>query len=78
MSWFHRNRPIEPTQVSQAEKSSTIEIVAHKEAKAEVVAQAEEVSRHLNKLLVDNGFTLKIFLAAGGAHPAKKVGKTHA
>lgn len=78
-SLFHRpTQQIPPAQVAQAEQRSTIEIVAHKEAKAEVVAQAEAVSKHLNKLLVDNGFTLKIFLAAGGQHPQKRTRGNHA
>ncbi len=48
-----------------------VEIIANQEAKVEVIQKAKEASSQLNKLLVQNGFTIKIYLAAGG-HPPKK------
>ena len=53
------------------EKQGIIEIEAHKDAKTEAIKEAKEATRQLNKLLVDNGFTLKIYLATGGKHPRK-------
>lgn len=45
---------------------AAVEIVTDKQAKKEVVQKAKEANKVLNDLLVDNGFTLKIYLAAGG------------
>lgn len=52
----------------------TIEIVANQEAQKEVIEQAKKASSDLNQLLVQNGFTIKIYLAAGGKPPVKKTG----
>lgn len=52
-----------------AEEQKIIEIVADKKAQHEVIQQAKEASERLNTLLVENGFTLKIYLAAGGKNP---------
>lgn len=71
MSWFNRNN----TAKSETEKlhDHRVEVVVHQNAAKEVVTEANIVNRKLNKLLVENGFTLKIYLAAGG-HQPKKVG----
>lgn len=60
---------------SSAEERQIIEIVADKQAQHEVVQQAKEASERLNTLLVQNGFTLKIYLAAGGKSPKNGVKK---
>jgi hypothetical protein len=52
----------------------TIEIVANQEAQKEVIEKAKKASSELNQLLVQNGFTIKIYLAAGGKPPIKKSG----
>jgi hypothetical protein len=64
MSWFKRKTEVKltPAPVDQV----TFEIETHKEAKTEAVKEAKEASEKLNQLLVDNGFTLKIYLATGG------------
>lgn len=62
MGWFRHNK-------EETRQAASIEIVAHKEAKKEVIEEARLANERLNKLLVQNGFTLKIFLAAGGQHP---------
>lgn len=73
MLWFTKKKPLETIQSADAEKTA-IEIVAHKNAKQEVVEDARRANEQLNKLLVGNGFTLKIYLAAGGNHPNRNKG----
>lgn len=71
--WFKKTKtPVQDTSAKIiANHKATIEIVAHKEAKDAVVRETKEANEKLNRLLVDNGFTLKIYLAAGGKHPVK-------
>lgn len=70
MAWPFRHKIMEPT--DNEKRQATIEIVAHKEAKAKVIKQAKQANKQLNDLLVENGFTLKIYLAAGGKAPQQK------
>lgn len=65
------------TEASPATKTTDpiVEIIANEEAKKEVIEQAKSASNQLNELLVQNGFTIKIYLAAGGHPPIKKAGK---
>lgn len=51
---------------------SRVEIELHKNATEEAAQRAKETNEHLNDLLVENGFTLKIYLAAGGQVRQKK------
>lgn len=77
MKWFKRKQPEVPTtpenrlEALPAEHKTSIEIVAHKNASQAVVEQAKKAQKHLDELLEENGFTLKIYLAAGGK-PRKK------
>lgn len=53
-----------------------VQIIANREAQKEVIEKAKVASSQLNELLVQNGFTIKIYLAAGGSLPVKpKKGK---
>ena len=63
--WFDKRKQQDEKQL-EVEKKSSIEIVAHKKASKDVVRQAEEINKKLKNLLVENHFTLKIFLATGG------------
>lgn len=76
MGWLDKFRRKEKPQpiVVQPPLSSRVEVELHKNASQEAAQKAQETNKHLNDLLVENGFTLKIFLAAGG-HQPKKVGK---
>ena len=56
---------------------SRVEVVVHKEATKEVVETAKAANRQLNNLLNNNGFTLKIFLAAGGKTNKRKLKHEH-
>lgn len=72
MWFFNRKKktPIEPILI-EPPLSSRVEIELHKNASEEAAHKAQEANQHINDLLVENGFTLKIFLAAGGRLPPK-------
>lgn len=56
---------------------SRVEIEVHKTANKEAAEIAKRTSKDLNELLVENGFTLKLYVAAGGRLPRKKtMGRT--
>lgn len=59
----------------QPPPTSRVEVELHKAATAEAAEKAKEANQHLNDLLVENGFTLKIYLAAGGRLSHKTKGK---
>lgn len=74
MSWFNRRKksidaPREEL-IVQPPASSRVEVELHKGANQDAVVKAKQANEHLKELLVNNGFTLKIYLAAGG-HPPK-------
>lgn len=53
---------------------SRVEVELHKGANQDAVEKAKATNEHLRDLLVNNGFTLKIYLAAGGQLHQKKQG----
>lgn len=73
MSWFKRKQKAPPI-VVRLPATSRVEIELHKTASVDAAKKADQTNEHLKELLVENGFTLKIYLAAGG-HQPKKVGK---
>lgn len=79
MGLFRRKKnpeTIEPIVVKDTPLTDPIvEIIANEEAKKEVIERAKKASSELNELLVQNGFTIKIYLAAGG-HPPRKQERT--
>lgn len=66
MFWFKRGSKRSQQQKTAVERSAIVEIEAAKDASRKAFAEAEAVGNDLNKLLVENGFTLKIYLATGG------------
>jgi len=48
----------------QPAPASRVEVELSKDANREAVEKAKEVNAHVKDLLVENGFTLKIYLAA--------------
>lgn len=70
--WFKR-KPKEDLSI-QPPASSRVEVELHKTASIEAAEKAKEANKHLNDLLIENGFTLKIYLAAGGQLSHKKQG----
>lgn len=75
MAWFNRNKT--PLGDTEQQHDNRVEVVVHKEAAKEVVQEAIAVNEKLNKLLLDNGFTLKIYLAAGGKTKKKAIVSGH-
>lgn len=73
MLWFKRKRTVQPL-VVQPPAASRVEVELHKNASEGAAEKAKETNQHLNDLLVENGFTLKIFLAAGG-YQRKDIGQ---
>lgn len=73
MSLFKR-KPKTPPIVVKPPATSRVEVELHKNASEDAAQKAKETNQHLNDLLIENGFTLKIYLAAGG-HQPKKVGQ---
>lgn len=69
MSLFSRKQKL-PMQTSD-EKQGFLEIETHKNATKEAIAEAKQATQKLNSLLVENGFTLKIYLATGGHRNTK-------
>lgn len=64
MSWFKKKRTEDLA--IQPPISSRVEVEIDKNASREAAEKAKKANEHLNTLLVENGFTLKIYLAAGG------------
>lgn len=64
MRLFSRNPP--PDIVVSPSGANRVEIEVHKNAGKKAKAKADEANAHLCELLEENGFTLKIYLAAGG------------
>lgn len=73
MAWFNRNKS--PHGETEAAHNTRVEVVVQQNANKEVANEAKAVNEKLNKLLLDNGFTLKIYLAAGGKAQARKATK---
>lgn len=71
MGWFKRKPKEEPVVIKPA-ISSRVEVELHKNASVEAAKKADAANKHINDLLVENGFTLKIYLAAGGHQPTNK------
>lgn len=55
-------------------EEAKVEVIAHKRATKRQVNEVKKVNQSLNEMLDANGFTLKIYLAAGGRQKTK--GKT--
>jgi hypothetical protein len=68
MSWFNRKPKAEQVIVTPP-PTSRVEVELHKGASEEAAQKATQVNEHVKDLLLENGFTLKIYLAAGGKQP---------
>lgn len=62
MKWLRRTNDSD-VQLKPTAAEPPIEIVAHQNARQEVVEQTKKANEHLKELLVQNGFTIKIYLA---------------
>ncbi len=52
--------------------ASRVEVELHKGASEDAAKKADQTNKHLTDLLVNNGFTLKIYMAAGHQYPPPK------
>lgn len=50
---------------------SRVEVEVAKDASRQAAETAKKVNQHFTDLLVENGITVKIYLAAGGKHKGK-------
>jgi hypothetical protein len=74
MGLFTRKQKPAPI-VVRPPATSRVEVELHKNASEAAAQKAIKVNEHLKDLYVENGFTLKIYLAAGGQLHQKKGGK---
>lgn len=75
MGLFNRKKKnVSPPLVVAPPADSRVEVELHKGASEEAAQKAKEANQHLTDLLVENGITLKIYLAAGGQLHQKKQG----
>lgn len=78
MKWLNRNKIQDAKDVLDylpVEQKTSIEIVAHKNAKQEVVEEAYKANEQLQQLLERNGFTVNIVVGAIGKPKLKQ--RTH-
>lgn len=75
MSWL-KPKPKDPSMVIKPPAASRVEVELHKGASEDAAAKADQTNKHLTDLLVNNGFTLKIYMAAGHQYPPTKRKKT--
>lgn len=69
MSLFNRKKNTSSPLTVTPPAESRVEVELHKGASNEAAQKAKEANAHLTDLLAANGFTLKIYLAAGGHAP---------
>lgn len=70
MGIFSKKKPVEEVHVD-AQLPSQVEIEVAKNATDSALKTAKEANQKLNQLLVENGFTIKIYVAAGGKQKRK-------
>ncbi len=75
MAWFNRNKT--PQGNTEQSHDHRVEVVVHQNAAKEIIDEAKTVNEQLNRLLLDNGFTLKIYLAAGGKTKKRVIRNGH-
>lgn len=69
MSWYSSKQSnIDKKQSEEATHKSAIEVKVHKKATKKSVDDTKKAIEQLNKTLLRNNFTLKIYIAVGGKH----------
>lgn len=75
MSWFLNKKqpsknaaPVVPTLDLSTTTQDRVEIQVAKNASKKAKEKAETINKHVNELLGENGFHVKIYIATGG-HP---------
>ena len=69
MNWFKRKQKTTEPITIEPPVASRVEIELHKGASAEAAQKAQKINEHVKELLVENGFTIKIAIAAGYGAP---------
>lgn len=65
MFWF-KKRKAKTVAQDELAKEVEIDVKAHKAKAAKVVAQGQKIVDNFNKVLEENGITIRIHAAAGG------------
>ena len=73
---FWSKRKNEAPIIIQPPVESRVEVEIAKDASKEAAEKAKNANEHLKELLVNNGFTLKIYLAAHTPNTKQKQGRT--
>lgn len=68
MGLFKRKQNVQHIAVDPS-AMSRVEIEVHKGASEEAAQKAKQINEHVKELLVENGFTIKIAIAAGYGAP---------
>jgi hypothetical protein len=63
---FRKKKSDTPVSPIPQEVRTKVEVVAHQEATKQQIDEVKQINQMLNKQFVENGFTIKIFIAAGG------------
>jgi DNA-binding protein H-NS len=66
MGWFRKKKSNAVDLQHELEAVVSVELEQHKKAADDKIAETNEVTEKFNKILKENGFTLKIHVAAGG------------
>lgn len=66
MLWFRRNKT--EVRLKEKEKLVNAEVEYHKIKTAKEAAKTRKITDNFNKVLKENGITIKIYSAAGGRH----------
>lgn len=66
MKWFKKTEPTKIITGLPAEHQASIEIVAHKDASKEAIAEAKKANAIVQDVFKRNHFTVKIYVAIGG------------
>lgn len=69
MGLFKRKQPKMQHIAVDPPAMSRVEIEVHKGASEEAAQKAKQINEHVKELLVENGFTIKIAIAAGYGAP---------
>jgi len=68
MTWFKKSQEKKDAiaETKRLEQVVSVEIEHHQNATAKTVAETKKVTDNFNRVIKENGFTLKIHVAAGG------------
>lgn len=65
MFWFRKNSNVRQEQ-KQLEQLAANEVAKHTQKTHDTIAETTKVADNFNRIIKENGFTLKIHIAAGG------------